>query len=157
MSRGDLSLFRSAPAFNSTVPANNGNASNRIVAYPSPSTGREITASWYADSPLAGVVQGCSTSCKLEIHAPALFPTTCTDHVVALDPYGAWDWKAYCECVMEDVLMKPRDGDFDAFTSGFSSVRSTLELRCLLVTCTLPVSRHLNSKDLRLRHIVSLC
>lgn len=90
------------PAFNDTVPTIHGNASNHIESYVN-SEGKidpELTRSWYSDSPLASVVEGCvgesSTSCRATIYAPALFPT-CITRSQSIDTTESWDWKAAYE------------------------------------------------------------
>lgn len=84
-----------ATGFNGTVPTNNRPASNFLTAYGGPNLAGYVTDSWYDDAPLLNVVGGCPGSCRLNLTAPALFPTECTTHTVPFNGSEDWDSRGY--------------------------------------------------------------
>ena len=75
-------------AFNRTIPTNEGPifnnlwASSNVVMNP-------VAGLWLSSAPLHGAIRGCpSTSiCKTKVQAPALWPTSCTNHVLPIDTH----------------------------------------------------------------------
>lgn len=75
---------RSSIEYNGSFPTTNGTTSNSVFSFQSSDMFTYVFGPWVKDTPLSGVVNGCSGGCRTTLRAPALVPRSCTSHEIPL-------------------------------------------------------------------------
>lgn len=112
--------------FNKTVPTSNPNKTvpNGPMTTNSLWMGLNVSAPWYDDKPLEGVVRGCNDTCTAKIRAPALAATSCYSYILPVDYHVLYNWSIISQ---ETWALIPPMGSYAYFIASHMVIENDRE------------------------------